>query len=225
MGMTKTRPQAAGLARRGLFGTDIEAYGRRTGPEQYAAQRGYETALRRAAGRAGLSLDDCRRQPTGDGEMLVLPDGVHEPRVIATLLPSLAAQLDEDNRRRGPGRRIRLRAAVHHGLIRLDGPIGFPGRPLVVLARLLDCDAVRAVLREHPAASLAAIVSAEVYEEVVADGYGGLRPELFRPVVAEVPGKEFTGRAWVFAPGHDLWRADPQPGGRSATGPARRSAR
>ncbi|WP_238008940.1 hypothetical protein KZZ52_45335 [Dactylosporangium sp. AC04546] len=205
--MTNPGPHVHRLARRGLFATDIEAYGRRTGPDQYAAQRVYELALQRAAERAGLPLARCRRQPAGDGELLVLPGGVHEPRVIAALLPSLAAQLDRYNEQRCRRRRVRLRAAVHHGLIQLDGPTGFPGRPLVVLARLLDCGPLRAVLREHPQVSLAAIISADVYEEVVANRYGGLRPGLFRPTAVDLPGYERAGRAWVCAPGHDLGRS------------------
>ncbi|MET7396447.1 hypothetical protein ABZS66_23500 [Dactylosporangium sp. NPDC005572] len=209
--MTNTRPHVARLARRGLLATDIEAYGRRTGPDQYAAQRVYELALQRAAVRAGLPLERCRRQPAGDGEMLVLPGGVHEPRIIATLLPSLAAQLDAYNAQRCRRRRIRLRVAVHHGLIQLDGPTGFPGRPLVVLARLLDCAPLRAVLREHSQVSLAAIISADVYEEVVTNRYGGLRPGLFRPAAVDLRGVERAGRAWVYAPGHDLAQVPRRP--------------
>src|SRR5204863_7938619 len=43
---------------------------------------------------------------------------------------------------------LRVRIAIHHGLIHLDGPTGFPGPAAVVVARLLNSQPVRQVLRQ-----------------------------------------------------------------------------
>jgi hypothetical protein len=160
--------------------------------------------MRRATAYAGLSLDDWCRQPAGDGELAVLPEGVHEPRVIGTLLDALAARLREYNRCRVPELRVRLRIAVHHGLIHLDGATGYPGRHAVAVARLLDSSALRNVLRERRGVNLAAIVSDEVFQDVVANRYEDLRPELFLAVQVDDPVKRFSARAWLYAPEEDV---------------------
>jgi hypothetical protein len=188
------------LARRGLIGTDIEQYSRFSARDQYEAQLAYDRALRSAASDAGLDIDLWHRQPAGDGEFAVLPDGVHEPRVLAVLLPRLAARLREYNRPRLPDMRIRLRVAVHHGLIHLGGPTGFPGRHSVALTRLLDAESVRALLRAEPDISLAAIIASDLYEDIVVGRYGGLRPEQFDRVRVNHPAKNFSCEAWVYAP-------------------------
>ncbi|SRR6266516_4554551 len=114
------------LARRGLLGTDIDNYSARGALDQHEAQLVYEWAMQEAAKVSGLSLDQCRRQPTGDGELVVLPDGVHEPRVLAVLLTVLADRLREYNESHTPDLQVRVRVAVHHGLIHLNGATGYP---------------------------------------------------------------------------------------------------
>ena len=194
------------LARRGLIGTDIERYSRRGALDQHEAQRVYDREIRGAASDAGLATADWLRQPAGDGEFAILPDGVHEPKVIAVLLGALAARLREYNRTRTADFRVRVRVAIHHGLIHLDGATGFPGPAAVVVARLLASEPVRDVLRQRPDTNLAAIISGEVYEEIVVHRYEGLRPELFRQVDVCDRSKGFSHRAWVHAPEDDVTR-------------------
>jgi hypothetical protein len=117
------------------------------------------------------------------------------------LLPRLAARLGEYNRPRLPDLRVRLRVAVHHGLVHLDGPTGFPGRPSVLLARLLAAEPVRALLRTEPTISVAAIVSTDLYDDIVVDRYEGLRPDQFQRVRVNHPAKDFSCYAWLHAPG------------------------
>jgi hypothetical protein len=217
------------LVRRGLIGTDTERYSRRSALDQHEAQYAYGCAVAAAAAEAGLATTGWLRQPAGDGELAVLPDGVHEPKVIAVLLTALAARLREYNRTRAVDYRVRVRVAIHHGLIHLDGAVGFPGPAPVVVARLLDSAPVRDILRRHPDANVAAIVSREVYEEVVVNRYEGLRPELFRRIEVCDAGKGFSDTAWVYAPEVDVTRPvwsvpsgyGPAARTRALTGPAR----
>jgi len=54
---------------------------------------------------------------------------------------------------------------------------------------------------------LAAIVSAEVYRDVVINRYEALRPELFQPVRVEDPAKGFSAtEAWIYSPEEDVTR-------------------
>ncbi len=200
------RTGSPALARRGLFGADIERYSSRSAPDQYEAQRTYEWALRRAARDAGIGVHTWLRQPAGDGEFAVLPEGVHEPRVIAVLLSSVAARLREYNQRHISELRVRLRVAVHHGLVQLDGATGCPGRHPVIVARLLDSGPVRDLLQSRPGINLAAIISDEVYQDVVLNRYEDLRPELFRAVYVNNPAKEFAAPAWLYSPEEDVTR-------------------
>jgi DNA-binding CsgD family transcriptional regulator/tetratricopeptide (TPR) repeat protein len=194
------------LANRGLVGTDIEKYSRRSARDQHVAQQVYAQAVRQAASGAGLNLDDWLRQVSGDGELTVLPDGVHEPRLIGVMLPLLAKHLAGYNRSRPPEQRVRVRVAVHRGYIRLDGAMGFAGPPPVHVRRLLDSDPVRDLLRRRPTVNVAVIVSDEIYQEIVVNGYEGLREELFREVQVTHPDKEYSATAWVYSPEQDVNR-------------------
>ena len=197
------------LARRGLVSTDIERFAARSAPDQHEAQRAHEWAVGRAAADAGLVRDAWLRQPAGDGEFVILPEGVHEPRVIAVMLTALAARLREYNRSRVTDLRVRLRVAVHHGLVHLDGAAGACGPATVVVARLLNCQPVRDILRYRAGVNVAAVVSREVYEDVVANRYEGLRPELFQRVHVQDRDKGFAAQAWVYAPEEDVTRPVP----------------
>lgn len=195
--------RAPDLANRGLVGTDIERYSRRSAQDQHVAQQVYAQALRQAASSARLDLDDWLRQPAGDGELAVLPDGVHEPRLIGVMLPVLAKHLAGYNRSRPPEQRVRVRVAVHRGYIRLDGAMGFAGPPPVHVRRLLDSEPVRDLLRNRPTINVAVIVSDEIYQQIVVNRYEGLCPELFREVQVTHPEKEYSATAWVYAPEQD----------------------
>lgn len=192
------------LARRCVLATDIERYSRRTAPDQHEAQRAYKFAMGQAAEDAGLDRAEWLVQPAGDGELAILPDGMVEPRVMGIFLPALAARLDGYNRTRLPEYRVRLRVAVHFGLVHLDGANGFPGPAPVVAARLLDARAVRLVLQRLSTVNVAAIVSPAIYQDIVVNRYGGTRPERFRMVHVVDTVKEFSMDAWVYAPEDDV---------------------
>jgi hypothetical protein len=196
----------AALSRRCILATDIAAYGCRTGPEQYEAQRAYEWAVAAAAVEAGLDRSEWIRQPAGDGELIVLPDGVVEVSVVAVLLPALAGLLRGYNTARQTGHRLRLRVAVHQGLIHLDGPAGFPGPAADLVSRLVHADPVRAVLHKVPALNLVVVVSTDIYRDVVVNRYGGVRPELFRRIEVQDRQRHFRADGWIHAPEADLNR-------------------
>ncbi|WP_426505721.1 hypothetical protein ACPPVO_48205 [Dactylosporangium sp. McL0621] len=211
--------------RRILVAVDVEKYSRRENLLQYRIQEDFHLTLAEAAERLGLDRGAWLTQAAGDGELAVLPAAASEPRVVA----HLATTLDELLRARNAGlpgeRHIRVRVAVHVGLVHLDGALGFPGAAAVVVSRLVDARPLKLALAAFPAAGAALIVSEQVYDDVVAQRYEDLAPEAFTPVRIELADKGFDQAAWVRVPGAaplDLARvlADFAPSAPPPAGPA-----
>ncbi|MEU8796347.1 hypothetical protein [Spirillospora sp. NPDC048819] len=134
----------------------------------------------------------------------MLPDGEPEPRVVDDYVRHLHAELRRHNRDVPSGRELRLRMAVHYGPA-LPAAKGYAGAGLVVASRLCDSEALRRAL-DGTGAALAVILSERVFAETVAEEHTTLDPADFRQVTVRM--KEFTGRAWVLVPGHDLTEFD-----------------
>jgi hypothetical protein len=175
---------------------DIKGWSSRPVPEQISAQDDLVAVMRTALRFARLPEEIA--QVGGDSTLVVPPSGVDESVVIPDLLYGLRVALRERNRPLLPSARLRLRFTLTRGLV-VPGPAGFGGDAVITCFRLLDSPPVRAALDDHPESDLAVIVSSVLYDEVVRHGFRGLRPEEFREVRCELPGKGFgeTGRLHV----------------------------
>ncbi|MBL6280544.1 hypothetical protein JMF97_30885, partial [Micromonospora fiedleri] len=73
-----------------------------------------------AAARAGAGLDEATVvvQAQGDGQFAVLPVGIDESRVIPDLIFGLADALRRTNDGLSAEERVRLRVALHRGLMK-----------------------------------------------------------------------------------------------------------
>jgi hypothetical protein len=102
---------------------------------------------------------------------------------------------------RASGLSLRLRAALHVGLVDDEHPVtaGISTATNDV-SRLLDCQPVRAALRDSdPNVTFAAvIVSTEAFDMFVQGGHTGLQPSRFTQVRAQV--KQFDRRAYLYVP-------------------------
>jgi hypothetical protein len=96
--------------------------------------------------------------------------------------------------------------AIHQGLIHLNGATGFPGPGAVCVARLVNSEPVRELLRQRPDINVAAIVSGDVYRDTVLNRYGGLRPELFQWAYLAGRDDGFRTEAWLYSPEEDVTR-------------------
>lgn len=140
-------------------------------------------------------------ESTGDGVLAVLPLEAARalvdpfPRRLQEALAGAAPGL------RARGLRLRLRAAVHIGLVDDERPDA-PGvsTATVDVNRLLDADPLRdALKRSDPQVTFVALlVSAEVFAAYVAGGRTGLRESQFTPVRVEV--KQFDRPAYLYVP-------------------------
>ena len=147
--------------------------------------------LHEAATAVGLDRISWRTQQAGDGELAILPTDAREPRVIGRLVPELDRLLRRYNADRLPEARVRLRVALHQGMVHLDGANGFPGSAAVEVCRLCDADQLKHALAAFPNAGVALIVSDGIYRDVVVEYPEELRPERFRRVEVRHPGKDF----------------------------------
>lgn len=157
---------------------------------------------------------------TGDGIGLGF-DAKYLPWVVGRYFDALQAALAErDKWVRSHGTRLRMRASVHVGPVRVpegEGEVAVVGSTVITTHRLLDTGPVRDLLsRSDPDQTfLSVIISQRVFDDVVASGLATL-PES-RLVARTVTNKEFTGTAYLYVPNPsgDLLRhgfgADPEP--------------
>jgi hypothetical protein len=200
--------------RRMLISVDMERYSRQDNETQYRSQQLFAQVMRDAADELGLDRVRWITQQGGDGEFAILPDGTLERRVVGELVFALDRLLGRENPQRAAGARVRLRVAIHEGLVHLDGANGFPGEAVVTVCRLVDAPDLKAALRAFPDANVALIVSDEIYRGVVR-AYRKPRPDRFRKIDVRMPDKGFAADAWIFVPDEDAAGAGPTTEGRA----------
>ncbi|WP_460304700.1 hypothetical protein [Actinocorallia aurea] len=196
--------------------------------ERFSAHRdadlpGLHMEIRRALAAAcavsglGQAWDAVRfLQSTGDGLLAVLPAEalpalVHPfPKAVQEALAAAAPEL------RAQGLRLRLRVALHAGLVddeREDAP-GISTATIDV-CRLVDSAPLRDALKtSDPDVTFAAVLlSEEVFRPYVAGGHTGLQESQFTEVLVSV--KQYSRNAY-------LWVPEPSrgPGAPSGDGPS-----
>jgi class 3 adenylate cyclase len=193
-------PDISDPRRRLVISADMANYSRRNNMLQYHAQRDFRQIMDAAAAELAVDRPSWRQQQGGDGELAILPPDASERTLVAKLTPVLDTLLRQYNVGRTAESRIRLRVAVHQGLVHLDGANGFPGEAVNTVSRLVDAPVLKDALRRRfPRANVGLIVSDQLYSDVVCH-YHDLRPDLFQKVVAELPDKDFCQPAWLYVP-------------------------
>lgn len=182
-------------------GVDMRGYSARNGRRQENTQSDLVTLLNNAAREAVLDRGQWLTQPTGDGELSLIPLDGSEPRVLYHFAHELDHELTSYNQDRMIDARMRLRVAIHQG-VAYPAANGYAGKAVVVVSRLLDSEPVRNALDTAPRANLALILSAPVYDDMVRGGHTRYRPEAFRQVAVDV--KDYTAVAWLWIPHHDV---------------------
>lgn len=171
---------------------DIERYSRFTNCAAARAQARFTEILRYA-----LGPSEAHVQQLGDGQFLVLPPGLDESVAIPAFLTGLSIALRRTNADLNTHARLRLRVAMHRGLLR-PSPNGWVGNSVIAVHRLLDSPSLRAALAGAPAADFALAVGDTLYQDVIAHDYPGLPPEMFGETMISIPGKGFSEQAWIY---------------------------
>jgi hypothetical protein len=208
---------------RALVTVDAEGYSRNRDAELPGLHTEIRHAVECACERSGLgeAWRDVRvLESTGDGVLAVLP---YEAAVL--LIYPFADRLQEAlaqvaPRLRASGLSLRLRVAVHVGLVDDEHPVtGGISAATNDVSRLLDCEPLRAALRDSdPNVTFTAmIVSGQAYDWFVCGGRTGLQPSQLTPVSAKV--KQFDQLAYLYVPVPSRrLLSDDQPSARTASG-------
>lgn len=187
-----------------LLVVDAEGFSRHRDAELPGLHTEIRRVLACACELSGLSQawENVRfMQSTGDGILAVLPQAA-----MVSLIHPFADRLQEAlaeaaPRLRARGLRLRLRVALHVGLVDDEHPVtaGISTATNDV-SRLLDCEPLRAALRDSdPDLTLAALmISSEAFETYVRGGRTGLQPSQFTQVRAKV--KQFDRPAFLYVP-------------------------
>jgi hypothetical protein len=178
-----------------MFAVDIPEFSGRPAHEQRRLRKFMYTLIEEAYEHTKLDRDRCIHEDRGDG-MFVIAEDAPCGRILIPLIEHLATGLEDHNRNADESLRFKLRMAVHSGFFQRDEH-GVTSPDLIHLFRLLDAPALKAHVRDHPAA-LALIVSDFLYEKAVS--YDLVDQSDYRCVLATV--KETRTHAWIEHPGH-----------------------
>jgi hypothetical protein len=187
----------AGAAVRLCVAADVVGYSRRPNAETEILQRDLVEVLGRARRAAGITDRLVRPQPQGDGQFTVLPVGIDESAVIPEMLHELGSRLAERDTGMPAGERMRLRVALHRGLVK-EGHNGWVGSAAIAVHRLLDSSPLRAAVKENPGASYVLGLPDVLYKDVIEHAFEPPRAGDFHEMLVDLPEKNFTERGWIY---------------------------
>lgn len=143
---------------------DVEQYTEHSVTEVTAARRQLSALLVDLC--ESPEFDDLLpcQQSAGDGEVVVLPVGIDEPRIVTLLVNWLVHALRRTNGA-WAGPHVRLRVAVHEGITTLIGDV-FDGPAVTKACRLLGALPLSAALASKPMADLAVLFSDRIYADL-----------------------------------------------------------
>ena len=176
---------------------DVAGYSRRRNDQTERIQAALVALLARARHAAGVSDAEVRPQPQGDGQFTVLPVGLDESVAIPQLLAELEVALSDANAGLPPDERIRLRVALHRGLIK-EGGNGWIGTAPIAVHRILDSPPLRAALAEHDKAGYVLGVPDVLYRDVLVHLAGPPGPDDFDAMTVDLPAKGFLEQCWLY---------------------------
>ncbi|MFI9568783.1 CATRA conflict system CASPASE/TPR repeat-associated protein [Streptomyces rishiriensis] len=177
------------------FAVDVEQYSSRSSPAKDSVQQRLAALIGEVLDDLGYRLEETSHQPTGDGMNVFLPAGAELHRALPGMIRSWRERLAADNDRFSD--RMRLRVATVVGPIRTSA-LGFSGSTIVEISRLLNSSVLCDALTGHPEADYALLVSDQLYEYVVGEGYPGLDAHRFERLLVEA--KEYRRHAWLWLP-------------------------
>jgi hypothetical protein len=136
---------------------------------------------------------------TGDGVLAMLP-AESVPRLIDHFPRCLQEELARAPKPRAGGPRLRLRVALHVGLVDDEHSVAPISAAAIDVNRLLDAEPLRAALGESdPDVTFAAfIVSAKLFDTYVAGGWTRLRESQFTEV--RIRAADHKGPAYLYVP-------------------------
>jgi hypothetical protein len=143
---------------------DVAQYGEHSVAESAAARRQLSALLADLCESPEFDYLLPCRQNVGDGEVVVLPVGIDEPRTVTLLVNWLFHALCQTNGA-WAGPHVRLRVALHEGITTLIGGV-FDGPAVTKACRLLGAVPLSTALASKPMADLAVLFSDRIYADL-----------------------------------------------------------
>jgi hypothetical protein len=174
---------------------DVQDSGRLDSRQQRHMRRELRHIFRDGAAAMHRQWEDFEPSDRGDGLRLVVsPEVVPLPTVLDAFVTCIAGTFTGRMKALDPAARFKLRISVHFGFVdRSEGE--WSGAPLVHAARLIDAAEAKRMLGAAENGSLALIVSDDVYQQVIRNGYTRLGPGEYQRI--RVTEKETSTDAWV----------------------------
>ncbi len=176
---------------------DVEQHSEHSAAELAAARRQLFALLADMCDSPGFDRLLLCKQSAGDGEVVLLPAGIDEPRTVTLLVNWLVRALPQSNAA-SEGPRVRLRVAVHEGITTLVAGV-FGGPAVTKACRLLGARPLRTALARRRRANLAVLLSDRIYADL-----GGfdecLLPVEFTPVEVGDPAGSSPEVGWLLVP-------------------------
>lgn len=183
---------------------DQKGSGRLDDQQRMSSQEGLLRVLAEAASNSGLSREKWERESTGDGELAVLPESEPPLSIVDDFPQELFASLNRYNHDLLPDTWLRLRLAIHYGVV-IPSANGYTGGAPTYVSRMVDSRPIRAAL-DVSGAPLAVLIAGQLFDETIAQRHTALDPAKFRRVT--VRNKELTADAWLYVPGVDVHALD-----------------
>lgn len=192
-------PVPSGAAVRLCLAADVTGYSRRPNHLAERTQSWLVRALAQARANAGLDEATVVLQAQGDGQFAVLPVGIDESRVIPDLVEGLAEALRRTNHGLSAEERVRLRVALHRGLMK-PADSGWVGTAAIAVHRILDSPPLRAAIRDTPTADYVLGVPDLLYQDVIRHSAVPPLPHQFTEITIDLPDKGFVEHGWLHVP-------------------------
>ena len=164
-----------------------------------SAEQWLSSALVHVCSSAGLDRMLLNDSGAGEGQVALLPVGIDEPSFVAALVDGLLRAVTRRNARPFHDAPVRLTLAFHEGITTLD-EAGFDGCALAKVRRLAQCQQLRAVLDRQPRATLAVLLTDQIFEGIGDPGHPGLPADQFDRVEIAGPAGEPGDVAWIYVP-------------------------
>lgn len=185
---------------RSIMAMDIEGYSTRGNPAQSSLRAALYDLAQASTDDVGLDWSQFGVQDAGDSILLFIPSTVPPVRLVGTLVRALDDRLAERSRRTSAEYAMRLRVALHYGLVQRDRH-GWSGDAVNLTTRLLDAQPLREVLSAATRARLVFIVSDDIYQDVIRHEYRSIDTAAYCPVRFDAKQmRDVVG--WVFVPGY-----------------------
>jgi hypothetical protein len=181
-----------------IIATDVEKSSSRNDDLLIRMRADLRRILADSLARQGIDMTEVPVLDDGDGFRVLLPAARIAPQAaLDPFIGRLGIELRNQRNASSAANLLRLRVAVHFGLLYGEEGGSFTGAALKDCARLLEAPAGRDLLRATPRANLVLLVT-EGFFDLVVRGGGAIDPEHFRKIQVQV--KETDGTAYAYLP-------------------------